>query len=488
MSPAHHSREPRWRILLVVAVVVAGVAIAAGARGTPTSLAPPASPAALVSAPNAESSVWYCTGQTTSAGGAPGFLVMSNTLTRPVSATVTTVTDAGSLARTAVSIPARAVATPNLPVLSTGSWLADTVTVNGGGVAVSQVVDSPSGWDESPCQSTTSSQWYIPGGTTANGAALYLSLLNPTATPVVVDLTFLTPSGVLHPINYQGIVLQADSVLVENVTTEVQNASTVSTVVAARTGRVVASELQVFGAPTSGLSIVPGVATVQSHWTIPQAEEAAGASSEIDVFNPGTVPEKVTALLRLASGPLAPLSNTVAPGSTWALKTSAQTRIPVGAPYSADIEATGGPGVVVGRTVVLSASAPAAQGGVALAVDGLSEAPSGGAWIVPPPGSMATPAVTGASPNSLALTNTSSSAVHYTAEAVSSSSRTMLAAGAIAPGATVVVSGSSLSHTAFEPLVVRATGTMAVSEDVGPSGGVGVVTMPGIPLAAAIGL
>ena len=251
---------------------------------------------------------WYCTGQTTSAGGAPGFLVMSNTLTRPVSATVTTVTDGGSLARTAVSIPAHGVATPNLPVLSTGSWLADTVTVDGGGVAVSQVVDSPSGWDESPCQSTTSSQWYIPGGTTANGAALYLSLLNPTATPVVVDLTFITPSGVVHPINYQGIVLQADSVLVENVTAEVQNVSTVSTVVAARTGRVVASELQVFGAPTSGLSLVPGVATVQSHWTIPQAEEAAGASSEMDVFNPGAVPEKVTALLRLASGPLAPLS------------------------------------------------------------------------------------------------------------------------------------------------------------------------------------
>jgi hypothetical protein len=29
---------------------------------------------------------------------------------------------------------------------------------------------------------------------------------------------------------------------------------------------------------------------------------------------------------------------------------------------------------------------------------------------------------------------------------------------------------------------------MAVSEDAGPSGGIGVVTMPGIPLAAAIGL
>ncbi len=412
---------------------------------------------------------------------------MTNTLTRPVSATVTTVTDGGAVARTAVSVPARGVATPNLPVLSTGSWLADTVTVDGGGVAVSQVVDTSSGWDESPCQSATSSQWYLPGGTTANGAGLYLSLLNPTATPVVVDLTFITPGGAVNPINYQGIVLQAGSVLVENVGAEVQNVSTVSTVVTTRTGRVVASELQELAAPTSGLSIVPGVATVQSHWTIPQAEEASGASTEIDVFNPGIAPEKVTALLRLASGPLAPLSNTVAPGSTWALKTSAQTRIPVGAPYSADIEATGGPGVVVGRTVVLSAAAPVAQGGVALAVDGLSQAPSGDTWIVPPPGTAAEPAVTGAAPDSLALTNTSTSVLHYSAEAVSPSGRTLLAAGAIAPGATMLVSGNSLSHTAFDPLVVHAAGTVAVSEDVGPSGGVGVVTMPGVPLAAAVG-
>jgi hypothetical protein len=488
MSPAHHTREPRWRILLGVAGVVVGVAVATAARGAPSAPAAPASPASVVSAPNAESSAWYCTGQTTSTGSAPGFLVLTNTLTRPVSATVTTVTDGGAVARTAVSVPARGVATPNVPVLSTGNWLADTVTVDGGGVAVAQVVSTSSGWDESPCQSATSSQWYIPGGTTASGAALYLSLLNPTATPVVVDLTFITPGGPVHPINYQGIVLQAGSVLVENVGAEVQNASTVSTIVTTRTGRVVVSELQQFAAPTGGDSIVPGVATVQQHWTIPQAEEATGASTEIDVFNPGTVPEKVTALLRLASGRLAPLSDTVAPVSTWVLKTSEQTRIPAGASYSAQIEAAGGPGVVVGRTVVLSASAPAAQSGVALAVDGLSQAPSGHVWVVPPPGTAAKPAVTGASPNSLALTNTSTSMIHFSAEAVSSSGRTVLAAGAIAPGVTMLVSGSSLSHTAFDPLVVRANSTMAVSEDLIPSGGVGVVTMPGIPLAAAIGL
>jgi hypothetical protein len=36
--------------------------------------------------------------------------------------------------------------------------------------------------------------------------------------------------------------------------------------------------------------------------------------------------------------------------------------------------------------------------------------------------------------------------------------------------------------------MVRATGPLAVSEDVGPTGNYGVVTMPAIPLAAALAL
>lgn len=488
MSPAHRARELRWRILLLVAVVLAGVAIFAVTRGTPSAPAASAAAAAVVSAPDAESSSWYCTGQSTASGPSPGFLVLTNSLARPVGATVATVSDGGASARTAVSVPAHGVATPSLPAMGSGSWQAETVTVDGGGVAVSQVVHGAAGWDEAPCQSSTSSHWYIPSGTTANSAGLYLSLLNPTATPVVVDLSFMTPAGAVHPINYQGIVLPADSVLAENVASVVQDVSTVSTVVSTRTGRVVASEVQVFAAPSSGLSIVPGVATPQSHWTIPQAEEASGGTSELDIFNPGSTPEKVTARLRVPSGALAPLTNTVAPGATWALATSTQTRIPVGAPYSADIVATGGRGVVVGRNLVLSASAPAAQAGVALGVDGLSQVPSGRAWLVPPPGTSATPAIENAHPNSLALTNTSDAEERYSAEAVTGTGHIVLATGSIAPGGTVLVPENRLSPLAFDPISVRAAGTMAVSEDVAPSGGLGVVTMPGIPLAAAIGL
>ncbi len=488
VSPAHRARELRWRILLLVVVVLTGVGIVAATRGTPTAPAAPAAPGALVSAPDAESSAWYCTGQSSASGPAPGFLVLTNSLARPVSATVATVSDGGASARTAVSVPAHGVATPNLPAMSSGSWQAEAVTVDGGGVAVSQVVHGSSGWDESPCQSNTSSHWYIASGTTANGDGLYLSLFNPTATPVVVDLSFVTEAGSVHPVNYQGIVLDADSVLAENVASEIQDVAAVSTVVTTRTGRVVASEVQSFAAPSNGLSLVPGVATPQAHWTIPQAEEATGATTAIEIFNPGTTPETVTARVRVPSGALAPLSDTVAPGTTWSLITSQQTRIPVGSAYSTDIVATGGPGVVVGRTVVLSASAPAAQAGIALAVDGLSQKPSGGAWLVPPPGTSATPAIASAAPTSLAVTNTSAVAQRYSAQAVTASGQTALAAGSIAPGDTVFVTGSALAQVAFDPIVVRAEGTLAVSEDVGPSGGIGVVTMPGIPLAGTIAL
>ena len=486
MSPAHHSSERRWVVLAAVVLVVAGVGIAAGTRGTPAPVAAPASPGALVSAPDAESSAWYCTGQSTGSGIAPGFLILTNTTARPVSAAITAVSDGGAMVHTAVDVPANSVVTPSIPGLASGSWESETVILSGGGVAATQAVHGPSGWSEAPCQSTTAAGWYFPGGTTANADPLYISLLNPTSTPVVVDLAFMTPSGAVHPINYQGIVLQAGQVQVENVASEVQNVATVSTVVSTRTGRIVATEVQGFSGPSAGLALVPGAADPGSRWTIPQSQDAAGGSSEIDVFNPGPVPESVTVRLRLGSGPLAPLSRQVAPGATWALATSTQTRIPHNATYSADIEAAGGPGVVVGRTVVLPGGDSAPQAGMALAVDELGSASPTGTWVVPPPGTSANPAVPGAAPAFLALTNTSGTAETYTASVISPSGHRSLAVGTVAAGTTAGVIGAALTAAGLDPIVVHASGPMAVSEDVGPSGGIGVVTMPGLPLAAAI--
>ena len=492
MTPAHLSRDHRWRVLALVVLVVAGVAIAEGVRGTPAPVGAAPSPSALVGAPDAESSAWYCTGQSTAGGVSPGFLVahQHDDATRHRRHHRRHGHRCHGARRRG---RARAVAwwpRPS-PPLSSGSWESETVITSGGGVAVTQTVSDSLGWSQAPCQSTTSAQWYFAGGSTAASNALYISLLNPTSTPVVVDLSFMTPAGVVHPINYQGIVLPAGQVAVEDVTSEVQETPIISTVVSTRTGRVVASAVQQIvgqGGTSGGLSLVRGAAAPQSHWTIPQAQEVPGGSSEVDVFNPGAATETVTVHFRLPSGPLAPLTQKVLPGTTWRLATSAQTRIPENETYGTSIDATGGSGIVVGRVVAVPASSSAPQAGMAVAVDGLSTSSPSGEWLVPPPGTSSTPAVAKAAPAFLALLNTSGGEENYTAFAPATSGNHVVATGTLAAGTTVVVSGSPLAAAGLEPIIVRASGSMAVSEDVGPSGGIGVVSMPGIPVAAPIGV
>jgi Family of unknown function (DUF5719) len=485
---AHHGSERRWPVLLVVAAVIVGAAVALGVKGSTSPAPAPATPAALVSAPDAESSAWYCTGQTTSSGAAPGFLVLSNTTTHAVTADITTVTDTAASVRATVSVPAQGVLAPSLPMPSSGSWQAETVTLDGGGVSVSQAAHGPAGWSVVPCVSSTSANWYFASGSTAGSNALYVSLLNPTSSPVVVDLGFMTPTGAVHPVNYQGVVIDPGATLAEDVASEVQNASLVSTVVTARTGRVVASEVQTYAGPSSGLSLVQGLGQPEDRWAIPLAQETpGGGNSEIDVFNPGTSPEQVTVHLRLASGPLAPLADTVAPGETWALATSRQTRIPAGASYSAEVDATGGPGVVVSRAVVAPAAATAPQAGVAVAVDDLTSTTQASEWVVPPPGTPASPAISGVAQNALTILNVGDVRASFRAYAVAPGTRHLLASGALAPDGSAVVTASALANTGFDPVVVSAGGPMAVSEDFTPSGGVGVVGMPGIALAAPLG-
>ncbi len=492
MTPTHVSREHRWRVVALAVLVVAGVGIAASVRGTPAPVGAAPNPGALVGAPDAESTAWYCTGQSATGGVSPGFLVLTNTTTEPVTADISAVSDTGASAHAATDVPPRATMTPAIPALSSGSWESETVITSGGGVAVTQTISNPLGWSQAPCQSTTSDQWYFAGGSTAAANALYVSLLNPTSTPVVVDLSFVTPTGTVHPINYQGIVLPAGQVAVENVAAEVQQISTLSTVVTTRTGRIVASEVQEIvgpGGTSGGVSLVPGVMATQSHWAIPQAQEVPGAGTEIDVFNPGTSTESVTVHFYLPSGPLAPLTQKILPGTTWPIFTSTQTRIPANETYSTAVDATGGSGVVVSRTVSLPATAtPAPQAGVAVAVGGSSADSPSGEWVVPAPGTSASPAVPGAAPAYLALFNSSTSAETYSAAGTTASGDKVVAEGTVAPGMTVVVSGSPLAAAGPDPIVVHASGPMSVSEEAGPSAGIGVVSMPGIPLAAAIGV
>jgi hypothetical protein len=483
MSPAHSRNQGRGLIVLVVLAVLAGVAVLDRSPGVATPGGPPLAPTALVSASDAESSAWYCTGSSTTTGKtAPGALILTNTSAHAVTASITSTSDTGASVQASLPVPARDQLVPNISSPSSGTWASQSVVLSGGGVAVSQAVHGPSGWSEAPCASRTAQDWYFPSGNTSGTNQLYISVFNPTSSPDVVDLAFTTPGGLAHPINFQGMVVPPGQVQVANVAAFVQEQAAVATTVTSRTGRVVASELEAFASPTAGLALVSGVPFVSTQWSIPQSDEVSGASSEIDVFNPGSTSENVTVTVHLASGPVAPFTHTVLPLTTWALSTSNQTRIPKADAYSTEVAATGGSGVVVGRLVVAPASAPAPQAGVANAVDALTSSWPSWRWLVPTPGSTATPAVTGAIPEHLALANPSGTFVHYSVTVFAPGRTRTITSGSVRPHEGVSLSGATLFGAGLHSLLVKADGPLSVSEDVGPTGAYGVITMPGIAM------
>jgi hypothetical protein len=96
--------------------------------------------------------------------------------------------------------------------------------------------------------------------------------------------------------------------------------------------------------------------------------------------------------------------------------------------------------------------------------------------------------MSGAARDALALLNVGDVTETFDAYAVTPAHRRLLASGTLAPGMSAVVTGSNLAAAGFDPIMVRAGGPMAVSENFTPSGGVGVVGMPGVPLAVPLGL
>lgn len=492
MSPGAHREPRRWLALAAVLVLVVGVAIAARSTTSTPSIGPPLAPGAIVSATSAESSAWYCTGQSTAATQvAVGSVDLTNTSSRPVDGSITSTSDSGATVATPVSVPARSqvvVATP----ATAGSWVSQAVIMTGGGVAVTQLVHGPSGWAQAPCQSSTARQWYFPSGTTAGSDDIDMALFNPSSTPDVVDLAFVTPSAVVHPISFQGIVLQPGQTQVEDVGTYVQNQPSVATTVTTRTGRVVASEIQVFAGSVSGLAIVPGAPRPQQQWSIPQSEEVASGTSSIDIFNPGPGAESVTVRTRLASGPLPAFHARLAPDASWNLATSDQTRIPKSdgsgaGNYTTVVDATGGAGVVVGRSVAGPSGAPAPQAGQSNAIDALTATSPSRLWVVPAPGTGAAPVQAGAAPTALALSNPTGATETYVVSVMTPTGTRAITRGRLPPSTFIALSGAPLAGAGLNPLLVRASGSVAISENVGPTGAYGVVTMPGIPLDVDIG-
>jgi hypothetical protein len=95
--------------------------------------------------------------------------------------------------------------------------------------------------------------------------------------------------------------------------------------------------------------------------------------------------------------------------------------------------------------------------------------------------------VPGALPAHLALTNLTDHPETYAIDVVEASGLKSIATGHLAPTASFSFDPPALGGAGLDPVLVETNGSTAVSEDVGPTGGDGVVTMPGVALSGATG-
>jgi hypothetical protein len=475
---------PRLPILVVVAAVLLGAALIGHSSGSTAVPAPPAPVAALSAPVGSESSAWYCVGGTGQSGGASdATLDLVNRGAAAVSGSEVVISDSGTTATVPISVPARSQVTETPSVALSGSWLAATVDLDGGGVTVSQSVNGADGWAESPCVSTTSPHWYFASGSTGAGSSLDLSLFNPTTTTAVVDLSFVTSvQGLTQPQPFQGIVVEPGALVVEPVGAYVQNEPAVATIATARSGRIVASMLeQTSDNGVSGISLRPGVPAPAADWAFPRSYDVTSGSTVFDIFNPSPYPERVQVDTRLASGPLTPFVQSVPGYSTWALSTTGQTRVPANADFATTISASGA-GVVVDRVTSAPSTGAAPQWGSVTGV--ATGVPTPHTWVLPAPGTSADPATAGAAVASVDLLNPSAQKVTVAISALTPGADTPLAGLSsivLTPYSFEVVESTALTPAGTNPLVVSASADVAVAQDLSPSAFAGIVSLPGIP-------
>jgi hypothetical protein len=464
--------RPALVLVVVAAVALGGVIDAVVGHALPARAE--AVGTAVVGAPEAGASASFCAGGTAGAGQpADPVVYLTNTGAKPVRGAMRTVAARHAAASgshaTMLTVPARStVAVDPTPGVPTGPVAASFV-FDGGGVVASQLVRGPGGWAAAPCATRPAQSLVFAGGSTAGGSALTLSLLDPTAAPAVVDVTFLTPSGAVVPAPYQGIDLAPGQLVSEDVGTYVQNAGAVATLVTTESGSVVADELEQWSGG-AGLSLWLGARGARASWSFADTTATAGGGLTVTVANPGEAATTATVSFELGQASVVP-RRVVVPGRALAtVDLTSSGGLPVSTPFGVVVTARAP--VVVARTVTApSAAAPPRTG----AWPGVG-APAR-QWLVPGPAPVGPGPLAGVAPSDLAVADPGRAPVDVTV--VSLATGRTVDRLVVAGDGVGVVAGGKL--TAAGPVVVRASAPVAVEAQAVPAGAPGVVVVTAVP-------
>jgi Family of unknown function (DUF5719) len=472
-----HPAVGRWTVVIVVIVIIFGIGALSGGLHPPAAAPAPATFDGVPVPPsNALSSSAFCAaGISTSTTNT---IYLTNSTDRPVASVMTTVERPGRggvvpTVHRHLTVPASGsiAVDPITKRISQGSS-ASSITFAGGGVVASQAVSSADGWSTAPCASRTSTQWYFAGGSTTSGHQMTLALFNPAAPPSVVNVSFLTPSGLVTPQAYQGLVIPSRGLVLENVGDFVQQAADIATVVTAQSGSLVASEVQdVSTSSATGLSIRLGSPNSSAVWQFAQTTNTTGSTVDFHLANPSSRAITATISADLQSGSVTPRQLSVPPFSIVEFAATAAGGLPRQVPYSLTVRSSAP--MVVGRSVQASHGSSSPTFGSSAGTVTLTTQ-----WLLPGPGVAGAPATANAAVQSLAVSDPGSKPAQVQVGRLGVSRPVI--AFTVPPGRLVVLGSRVIRELA--PYTVVSSQPVAVEEDQHPTGAPGIVSSTGFPV------
>jgi len=332
-------RVHRGPILFVVlvALVAAVVAQQNESSGSSSSTAAVAA-RAIVGVPAADvaSSAWYCAaGTSTSSGAATETVVIASLARTDIEVTIT-VMPGGETAPATDTIrlaPGEEVSVPVADVLATAEPGVVVETV-GGPAAVSHVLEHDGDIGVESCTRTSATDWYFASGTTVEGSHHDLWLFNPFGDDAIVDVSFLTDTGMQEPAGLQAFVVPRRSRVTIPVQDSVLRQKRVAAHVHARTGRVVAEQTQIFdnvnvdGTASTGIALSAGATAPSTEWRIPAASTRHGGRVRLALANFSTDDANVAVKAVVVGGVDAPAQTVRVPSQGVEL-VDLTTRIPL---------------------------------------------------------------------------------------------------------------------------------------------------------------
>ncbi len=481
MSAEQGRRVHRLPAVIALVFLLAGaIALQQGAASSRATVHATRAPVDGPTVPNrgAISAAWYCAEGTSSADGrADETVIIGNLARHPIDVELTVMAaqpNATATSRTRTfSVDTLAQRRIKVADVLQSAEPGVVVEVFGGRAIVEHEVAADDDIAVGPCTRQASPRWYFADGSTDRGAESWLALFNPFGDDAIVDVRFVTDSGVQQPEGTQALVVPRHSRISVPVHELVRRQSEVAIEVVARTGRVVAEQSQRFdGTDTrKGIAVSLGTTGGAPRWRFPAGNAETGATASLSVANFSRRPTQVDIKVIGTNGSGGQPEQVDVPANG-VVRVDLADRVSAGTAYAIDVRASNQVPVVA--EVFAAWAAPASVTGVAstpgsvttakqwaFAVGRLDDAGEAiiSAWNV------------GKKPITVQL---------YAYTAGDANSPTSAPALAVPPGQRATFSLAERDIRPDQVLVIGADGPIVVGRQV--SGG-GISLAPGIPFA-----